>query len=354
MPRRIGLPSLYLAAAAATAVTTAIPIAMAPASGLASRPPITEPTRPYIVTVRDRAGARDLVGEMRWRVRRFYTAALPGFATLLNASELAELSADPRVVAVEPDREIHPMPLTTSARRHARRAPLAANAPRTRRAIRAARATGKGVTVYIVDSGVTHGRPGAFRSGNPHMSGRTETLRVSDGLGDRLWWAFDATGRTGEDCDGHGTRVARAVAGRSHGVSPQASVASVRVLGCGGSGSLSDALAGLDWVRRHARGPAVANLSLDGADSPALRTAMARLARSGVFVVAATDTGRCRLSPTGETYSARAPRLAGAAARYLELHPGANPSVLASWLKCSATRDTIRQNPSRALRTGRP
>ncbi|MEU8141809.1 S8 family serine peptidase [Nonomuraea sp. NPDC048901] len=348
MPRRFGLPSLYLAAAAATAVTTAIPLAMAPASGLASRPPVTEPTRPYIVTVRDRAGARDLVGEMRWRVRRFYTAALPGFATLLNASELAELSADPRVVAIEPDREIHAMPLTTSARLPSRRAP---RAPRTRRATRA---TGKGVTVYIVDSGVTHGRTGAVHSENPHMSGRTETLRVSDGLGDRLWWAFDATGRTGEDCGGHGTRVARAVAGRSHGVAPQASVASVRVLGCGGSGSLSDALAGLDWVRRHARGPAVANISLDGADSPALRTAMARLARSGVFVVAATDTGRCRVSPTGETYSARAPRLAGAAARYLELHPGANPSVLASWLKCAATRDTIRQNPSRALRTGRP
>ncbi|WP_433517264.1 S8 family serine peptidase [Nonomuraea sp. CA-143628] len=339
MPRRIGLPSLYLAAAAATAVTTAIPLAMAPASGLASRPPVTEPTRPFIVTVRDRAGARDLVGEMRWRVRRFYTAALPGFATLLNASELAELSADPRVVAIEPDREIRPMPVTRSTARRTRRA---------------TRATGKGVTVYIVDSGATHGRTGAFRSGNPHMSGRAETLRKPDGLGDRLWSAFDATGRTGEDCDGHGTRVARAVAGRSHGAAPQASVAAVRVLGCGGSGSLSDALAGLDWVRRHARDPAVANISLDGADSPALRTAMARLARSGVFVVAASDTGRCRLSPTGETYSARAPRLAGAAARYLELHPAANPSVLASWLKCAATRDTIRQNPSRALRTGRP
>ncbi|MEU7744628.1 S8 family serine peptidase [Nonomuraea sp. NPDC049158] len=345
MPRRIGLPSLYLAAAAATAVTTAIPLAMAPASGIASRPPVTEPTRPYIVTVRDRAGARDLVGEMRWRVRRFYTSALPGFATVLTASELAELSADPRVLAIEPDREIHPMPITTSALPHAPRA---------------ARATGKGVTVFIVDSGVTHGRTGnsgrtgTFHSEDLRMSGHTGNLRVSHGFGDRLWWAFDATGRTGEDCGGHGTRVARAIAGRSHGVAPQADVASVRVLGCGGSGSLSDALAGLDWVRRHARGPAVANLSLDGADSPALRTAMARLARSGVFVVAATDAGRCRLSPTGETYSARAPRLAGAAARYLELHPAANPSVLASWLKCAATRDTIRQNPSRALRTGRP
>ena len=322
MPRRIGLPSLYLAAAVATAVTTAIPRAMPSASGLAFRPPAIEPTRPYIVTARNRAAARDLVGAMRWPVRRFYTAAIPGFATWVNATELAELRADPRVLAIEPDREIHPMPINGSAPARARRG------------------TGRGVTVYIVDSGVN----------GPPVGG----LRRAGGFGDRAWRAFDATGRTGDDCGGHGTRVARAAAGRSHGVAPRARIASVRVLGCGGSGSLSDVLAGLDWVRRHARGPAVANLSIDGADSRALRTAMARLARSGVFVVASADTGGCRLSPTGETYSARSPYLAGAAARYLELHPDANPSVLASWLKCTATRHTIRQNPSRASRTGRP
>ncbi|MFD1537979.1 S8 family serine peptidase [Nonomuraea guangzhouensis] len=332
MPRRIGLPSLYLAAAVATAVTTAIPLAMPPASGLAFRPPVIEPTRPYVVTARNRAAARDLVGAMRWRVRRFYTAAIPGFATWVNAAELAELRADPRVLAIEPDREIHPMPITGPARQiHARpiTGPSWARSPR---------GTGRGVTVYLVDSGV-NGQPGRLRAG---------------GFGDRAWRAFDATGRTGEDCGGHGTRVARAIGGRSHGVAPRARIASVRVLGCGGSGSLSDVLAGLDWVRRHAHRPAVANLSIDGARSRALRTAMARLTRSGVFVVASADTGGCRLSPTGETYSPRSPYLAGAAARYLELHPDANPSDLASWLKCTAMRDTIRQNPSRAMRTGRP
>lgn len=337
MPRRIGLPSLYLAAAVATAVTTAIPLAMPPAAGLTFRPPVIEPTRPYIVTARNRAAARDLVGAMRWRVRRFYTAAIPGFATWVNTTELAELRADPRVLAIEPDREIQPWPLTGSARQiHPRLITGPARA-------RVARGTGRGVTVYIVDSGV-NGQPGTAMGG----------LHRTGGFGDRAWRAFDATGRTGDDCGGHGTRVARAIAGRSHGVAPRARIASVRVLGCGGSGSLSDVLAGLDWVRRHAHGPAVANLSIDGARSRALRTAMARLARSGVFVVASAGTGGCRLSPTGETYSTRSPYLAGAAARYLELHPDVNPSVLASWLKCTATRDTIRQNPSRASRTGRP
>ncbi|TMR18366.1 hypothetical protein ETD86_21940, partial [Nonomuraea turkmeniaca] len=89
MPRRLGLPSVYLAAAVATAATTAVPLAMTPASGLALRPAATEPARPYIVVARGPDAARDLVGEVRWRVRRYYTAALPGFATFLTAAELA-------------------------------------------------------------------------------------------------------------------------------------------------------------------------------------------------------------------------------------------------------------------------
>ncbi|WP_219462655.1 hypothetical protein, partial [Nonomuraea rhizosphaerae] len=60
--------------------------------------------------------------------------------------------------------------------------------------------------------------------------------------------------------------------------------------------------------------------------------------------------GGCRISPTGETFSSGAPYLAGAAARYLEFHPGANPSVLGSWLKCTTGRDAIRENPSRDMR----
>ncbi|NBE97863.1 hypothetical protein FE391_30280 [Nonomuraea sp. KC401] len=305
MPRRLGLPSVYLAAAVATAATTAIPLAMTPASGTSQRPAVTEPVRPYIVIARGRGAARDLVGEARWRVRRYYTAALPGFATFLTAAELAELRADPRVRAIEADRQIHPM---TS-----RRADPPPPGP----------ATGAGTTVYVVDSGLDPGRAE---------------------FGDRTWRAFDATGGTGHDCAGTGTRTA----GRVHSVAPKARIASVRVLGCGGSGTLADALAGLDWIRRHARGPSVANLSIDGADSPALGTAVRTLVRSGVFVVGTTHSRACQLTKAGVAYSAYAPYIAGGAARHLHLHPAAHPSVVASWLKCAPARGEIRQNPSRA------
>ncbi|NRQ38602.1 S8 family serine peptidase [Nonomuraea sp. NN258] len=309
MPRRFGLPSVYLAAAMATAATTAVPLAMTPASGKALRPAVTEPSRPYIVTARSRPDARDLVGEVRWRVRRFYTAALPGFATFLTAAELAELRADPRVLTVEADRQLHPIPV--------RRTPRPTDDW----------GTGARATVYVVDSGVDVARPE---------------------FGDRAWHAFDATGGTGRDCTGHGTQVARIAAGRVTGIAPAARIASVRVLGCAGPGSLSDVIAGLDWIRRHARGPSVANLSIDGADSPALDTAVRGLVQAGVFVVGAADSGICQVTPGGEVFSALAPQVAGAAARHLEHHPEADPSALAASLKCIPAHSAIRQNPSRS------
>ncbi|MFI6292096.1 S8 family peptidase [Nonomuraea sp. NPDC050790] len=364
MPRRFGLPSVYAAAAVATAVTTVAPLAVTePASGVSARPVVIEPTRPYIVTARTRGDARDLVSEARWRVRRYYTAALPGFATWLSDREAAELRADARVRSLELDRQVHPMGGWAPAR-------LGVRAPdgRSRRP-----ATGRGVTVYVLDSGVDTG----------HRE-----------FGDRAWRAFDATGGRGADCGGHGTSVAGVVAGRTYGVAPQARIASVKVLGCG-FGSMSDVLAGVDWVRGHARGPSVANMSFGGEPSPALDAAVSNLTRAGILVVAAAGNAgenACSVSPARRAFavaasdsaerrapfsnhgpcvdlyapgvdvrSARldgttrevsgtsmaAPHVAGVAALYLESHRGSSPSTLASWLKSTATRGAIRQNPSR-------
>ena len=74
------------------------------------------------------------------------------------------------------------------------------------------------------------------------------------------------------DADGHGTHVAASIAGdgdaRSdrlyRGVAPGAALVGVRVLGAGGSGTLSDVVAGLQWVVAHRAtyGIEVLNLSL--------------------------------------------------------------------------------------------
>lgn len=72
-----------------------------------------------------------------------------------------------------------------------------------------------------------------------------------------------ADGRSGaEDCDGHGTHVASTATGRAVGVAKEASSVAVRVLDCQGSGTVSNVVAGLNWVAQNAKKPAVVTMSL--------------------------------------------------------------------------------------------
>jgi subtilisin family serine protease len=107
------------------------------------------------------------------------------------------------------------------------------------------------------------------------------------------------------DCDGHGTHVAGTLAAEDNtgwvvGVAPGAPLISVKVLGCGGSGALSNVIKGVDWVTANAEKPAVANMSLSGRASNALDRAVKRSANSGVFYsVSAGNQGQnaCKRSP---------------------------------------------------------
>jgi subtilisin family serine protease len=107
------------------------------------------------------------------------------------------------------------------------------------------------------------------------------------------------------DCHGHGTHVAGTVAARDNtsdvvGVAPGARLTGVKVLGCGGTGSTSGVIAGVDWVTANAAKPAVANMSLGGSASQALDDAVRRSATAGVFyALAAGNEGAnaCTRSP---------------------------------------------------------
>lgn len=139
-------------------------------------------------------------------------------------------------------------------------------------------ATGAGVHVYVVDSGIdlTH----------PEFEGR-----IAAGAG---------VGGDAGDCDGHGTHVAGTIASNRHGMAPGATLHPVRVLDCGGAGRLSTVLAGIDWVADNARAGSVVNLSVGGLRSTALDSAIAELSGKGhVVVVAAGNDGQdaCRFSP---------------------------------------------------------
>lgn len=141
--------------------------------------------------------------------------------------------------------------------------------------------TGAGVDVYVLDTGV--------RASHVDLIGRV-------GAG------FDAMGGgTTSDCHGHGTHVAGTVGGTTHGVAKAVRIVPVRVLGCGGGGSTSSVIAGVDWVTGAAAGtPAVVNLSLGGGSSQALDDAVRRSVAAGlIYVVAAgnENVDACTRSP---------------------------------------------------------
>ncbi|KAK9902768.1 hypothetical protein WJX75_005533 [Coccomyxa subellipsoidea] len=153
--------------------------------------------------------------------------------------------------------------------------------------------TGKGVTIYTIDSGIrqSHQEFQAWSGGHGRASyGRNFAGGANDG---------DAS-----DCDGHGTHVASTAAGRTVGVAKEASVVALRVLDCNGSGRISDVVAALDWLAANHALPAIATLSLgvpEGKWSTALSDTVKTLIEDhAVTVVVAAGNSAvdsCLMSP---------------------------------------------------------
>ncbi|MDO7534577.1 S8 family peptidase [Acinetobacter pittii] len=141
--------------------------------------------------------------------------------------------------------------------------------------------TGSGTTAYIVDTGIL--------STHQQFSGRVLSgyTAISDGNGT-------------SDCHGHGTHVAGTVGGSTYGVAKNVSLVPIRILGCDGSGASSNVIAGLDWILKNGKKPAVVNMSLGGEASASLDSAVENLFNNGyVMVVAAgnSNTDACSSSP---------------------------------------------------------
>lgn len=141
--------------------------------------------------------------------------------------------------------------------------------------------TGSGTTAYIVDTGIL--------STHQQFSGRVLAgyTAISDGNGTT-------------DCNGHGTHVAGTVGGSTYGVAKNVSLVPIRILGCDGSGASSNVIAGLDWILKNGKKPAVVNMSLGGDANTSLDSAVENLFNNGyVMVVAAgnSNADACSSSP---------------------------------------------------------
>ena len=306
-------------------------------------------------------------------VKRFtYTRALKGFSAKLPDAAVAALRLDPSVAYIEQDQVMSAVAEQTGAtwgidRVDQRDLPLSTTYEYN--------ADGTGVTAYIIDTGI--------RFDHEQFGGRATS-------------GFDAVdGGSADDCNGHGTHVSGTVGGATYGIAKNVRLVAVRVLDCGGSGTTSGVIAGIDWVTAdHATGaPAVANMSLGGGASTSLDNAVIKSIEDGVtYGIAAgnSNANACNYSPAragpaltvGSTTSTDArssfsnygicvdifapgssitsswytsatatntisgtsmatPHVVGAAALYLQANPGATPAQVEAALEGNATTGKV-------------
>jgi serine protease AprX len=221
---------------------------------------------------------------------------LASAAGLANAAQITVLRAVPGVAYIHYDAPVRAHDGPISSANLATAYPRAVSADRVWGMGR----TGQGVTVAVLDSGITH---------DADLVQPTDRIVASANFADPLGSMTDP--------GGHGTHVAGIIAGngaRSNGqfvgVAPGADLVDVRVLDSNGNGRISSVVLGIQWALDHRAqyGIRILNLSL-GEQAPASYlldplAAAAEIAwkRGLVVVAAAGNTGGQPDSPGADPY----------------------------------------------------
>jgi subtilisin family serine protease len=242
----------------------------------------------YIVVLEDEANLRgkggvpERVNELseayHGNVGRIYESAIRGYSVEMTEEEAIRLSDDPRIKYVEEDgiitsSSVQTYPSWGLDRIDQNSLPMNSSYQYS--------ATGLGVHVYILDTGVL----------TTHLDFNGRAFDSYDSIGDN---------RPISECNGHGTHVAGIVGSSTYGVAKEVTIHSVRVLDCVGYGTSSSVVAGIDWVTHNSIKPAVANMSLGGESSSVIDSAVTASIRSGVtYAVAAGNESAdaCTKSP---------------------------------------------------------
>ena len=381
MPR-----SLRLASVAA--------VALLAACGETISPPIDEPNfaqsqaiaDQFIVVLENNAppGLERQLGSAQGGVLYTYETALRGFAFKGSQQAADALARNPFVAYVEQDRvaTLHATQTDPKAwgidRIDQRDLPLSDSYTYDN--------DGSGVNIYILDTGIrlSHNDFGGRAS---YITGGNNGDFVNDGHG------------SAADCHGHGTHVAGTAAGSSYGVAKGATIWSGRVVNCQGSGNVSMAIAGVDWITGNGQTPAAVNMSLGYGNVQSLRSAVDSSVAAGFNYAVSAGNGNlagipqdaCGGSPagapsantvgataindaeasfsnfgtcvdilapgvsilsawhTGDTHAAflsgtsmASPHMAGAIALYLNANPGASTSQVSNALTSNASSGEIK------------
>jgi subtilisin family serine protease len=318
---------------------------------------------------------KDVETRYNVKARHAFSTVMKGFAADLTEAQLAQLKADPTVLAIEEDQPVHAsaqsIPWGITKTRDNLSSTLAGNGS----------GTVGGVNVYVIDTGI---------ASHTDLNLVAHTNLAGDGKN--------------YDCNGHGTHVAGTIGARDDsayvvGMAPGVPLTGVKVLDCTGAGYTSTVIKGVDWVTANAVKPAVANMSLGGGTSTMLDSAITKSVSSGVvYAIAAGNSAvdACTQSParvggslagaitvaatanndteasfsnygtcvdiwapgvsilstylnngmaTASGTSMASPHAAGAAALYLSRYPSATPAMVEAAIKQSAvTPGTLSKN----------
>ncbi len=275
----LALASLAAAACSDTSAPTRVAVPSSPARSMASAAAQAGERIPdqYIVVLRsdvaDVAGtARQLAAANGATIEFIYEKALRGFAARMSATSADALARNPLVSYVEQDQVVTAIATETMDSNGDPWGLDRIDAASGLSGTYTYALTGAGVVAYIIDTGIrtTHTEFGGRASGG--------YTAIADGNGTN-------------DCNGHGTHVSGTVGGSTYGVAKAVQLVAVRVLDCGGSGSVSGVVAGIDWVTAHHAAQAVANMSLGGGASTSLDDAVRNSIASGVAYAIAAGNG---------------------------------------------------------------
>ncbi|GAA3114999.1 subtilisin family serine protease [Kribbella aluminosa] len=287
-------PRALLAAIAASALAVTGLVAGAAGSNAAQPAPVSirgagNPNAipgSYIVVLssqttraQTRVATQSLAASYDVKVKDQYDSSIKGFSATMSEDQAKKLAGDSRVAYVQQNQKITvaqddpPWGLDRADQR---------DLPLDKKYVPSTDA--KNVNVYIIDTGI---------------------YAKHNDFGDRASVGTDTVGdgQNGVDCMGHGSHVAGTIGGTTYGLAKAAKLIAVRVLDCKGSGSTESVVAGIDWVTKNAKKPAVANMSLGGGADDALDAAVKASVDAGVtYAVAAgnDNADACQSSPAKE------------------------------------------------------
>jgi aqualysin 1 len=355
-------------------------VAVLPVSGQAGGAPVSSR---YIVVLKQAVDSRSVANLHSARygavVDNVWSVALHGYSAVIPNAQVAAVRADQNVAYVVPDgvatATAQVLPWGVDKIDADLSSTLAGN--------------GSGaitnVDAYVIDTGIDTSHP---------------DLNVVE------FRSFIGGPKT--DCNGHGSHVAGTIGAKDDangvvGVAPGVRLHAIKVLNCSGSGSWSSVIDGINYVASTTARPAVANMSLGGAQNTAVDDAVEGAVAHGVFfaVAAGNDGGNaCGHSPAAagtsagvatiaatdssdheaswsnygscvdlwapgvniySTYksggyatlsgtSMATPHVAGGAALYLSTHTSASPSSVETALKNAAVSTGTTSKDGRAIK----